>query len=72
MSGKLHDEDYKQFVPTVETAIKEKGKLRLLAKPVEPRLLVDHTTHVVIREDRLETRDQFQFTIERAGVSTIA
>lgn len=32
MSGKLHDEDYKQFVPTVETAIKANGKVRLLAQ----------------------------------------
>ena len=32
MSGKLHDEDYKQFVPTVEAAIKTHGKVRLLAQ----------------------------------------
>jgi hypothetical protein len=31
MSGKLHDEDYKVFVPTVEAAIKAHGKVRLLA-----------------------------------------
>jgi len=31
MSGKLHDEDYKHFVPTVEAAIKDHGKVRLLA-----------------------------------------
>lgn len=31
MSGKLHDEDYKLFVPVVETAIKAQGKVRLLA-----------------------------------------
>ena len=32
MSGKLHDEDYKHFVPTVEAAIKANGKVRLLAQ----------------------------------------
>jgi hypothetical protein len=31
MSGKLHDEDYKHFVPVVEEAIKNQGKVRLLA-----------------------------------------
>ena len=31
MSGKLHDEDYKLFVPVVEAAIKAQGKVRLLA-----------------------------------------
>ena len=32
MSGKLHDEDYKQFVPQIETAIAEGGKARVLAQ----------------------------------------
>jgi len=32
MSGKLHDEDYKHFVPTVEAAIKTSGKVRILAQ----------------------------------------
>ena len=32
LSGKLHDEDYKQFVPVVETAVKKYGKVRLLAQ----------------------------------------
>ncbi len=27
--GKLHDEDYKQFVPTIETVLTAEGKLRL-------------------------------------------
>jgi len=31
MSDKLHDEDYKLFVPVVEAAIKAQGKVRLLA-----------------------------------------
>lgn len=32
MTGKLHDEDYKQFVPVVEAAIQTQGKVRLLAQ----------------------------------------
>jgi hypothetical protein len=31
MSGKLHDEDYKKFVPLVDAAIAEQGKVRMLA-----------------------------------------
>ena len=31
LSGKLHDEDYHNFVPVVETAIAAHGKVRLLA-----------------------------------------
>ena len=31
MSGKLHDEDYKKFVPLVDAAIAQNGKVRLLA-----------------------------------------
>lgn len=32
LSGKLHDEDYKTFVPRVDAAIAEAGKVRLLAE----------------------------------------
>ena len=32
LSGKLHDEDYKHFVPIVEAAVKEHGKVRMLAQ----------------------------------------
>jgi hypothetical protein len=32
MSGKLHDEDYKMFVPLVDDAIAKSGKVRLLAQ----------------------------------------
>jgi hypothetical protein len=31
MSGKLHDEDYKKFVPLVDEAIAKEGKVRVLA-----------------------------------------
>jgi hypothetical protein len=32
MSGKLHDDDYKKFVPVVEAAVAAQGKIRLLAQ----------------------------------------
>lgn len=32
MSGKLHDADYKSFVPLVDAAIAKDGKVRLLAQ----------------------------------------
>jgi len=32
LSGKLHDEDYQNFVPLVDAAIAEEGKVRLLAE----------------------------------------
>jgi hypothetical protein len=32
LSGKLHDEDYKVFVPRIDEAIAEEGKIRLLAQ----------------------------------------
>lgn len=32
MSGKLHDEDYKMFVPLVDEAIAKQGKVRMLAQ----------------------------------------
>jgi len=32
LSGKLHDEDYKMFVPLVDAAVAKSGKVRLLAQ----------------------------------------
>ncbi len=32
LSGKLHDEDYKTFVPLVDAAIAKEGKVRILAQ----------------------------------------
>lgn len=32
MSGKLHDEDYKTFVPLIDDAVAKQGKVRLLAQ----------------------------------------
>jgi hypothetical protein len=31
MSGKLHDDDYKTFVPIVDQAVESQGKIRMLA-----------------------------------------
>jgi hypothetical protein len=35
LSGKLHDEDYHHFVPTVDSAIAAHGKIRMLAHFVD-------------------------------------
>ena len=35
LSGKLHDEDYRHFVPAVDAAIAAHGKVRLLAHFVD-------------------------------------
>jgi hypothetical protein len=32
LSGKLHDGDYKHFVPAIDTALAQHGKVRLLAQ----------------------------------------
>jgi hypothetical protein len=32
LSGKLHDEDYEDFVPIIDAAVAEHGKVRLLAQ----------------------------------------
>ncbi|HLN29696.1 MAG TPA: STAS/SEC14 domain-containing protein [Gemmataceae bacterium] len=32
LSGKLHDEDYKKFVPLIDAAVTKGGKIRLLAQ----------------------------------------
>ena len=32
LSGKLHDEDYKTFVPLVDAAIAKEGKIRIFAQ----------------------------------------
>ncbi|HMF17031.1 MAG TPA: STAS/SEC14 domain-containing protein [Gemmataceae bacterium] len=32
MSGKLHDEDYKNFVPLIDSVAAKEGKVRLLAQ----------------------------------------
>lgn len=46
-------------------------QLKLLAKPVEPRLIVDHASQLVFRDDQLRLRSIANFTIDRAGVFEI-
>lgn len=43
-------------------------RLKTQVKPVEPRLLVNHTLRVEIHEDQLKARSQLGFQIERAGL----
>lgn len=45
-----------------------KVRLQVLAKPVEPRLLVNHRTQLVFGDDELTTTSTVQYTVERAGV----
>ena len=42
--------------------------LKVLAKPVEPRLIVDHQSQFVFREDQLRLRANLSLTIDRAGI----
>ncbi len=42
--------------------------LKVLAKPVEPRLIVNQTSQLVFRDDQLRLRSVANFTIDRAGV----
>jgi SpoIIAA-like len=35
ISGKLHDEDYKHFVPVIDAAVAKSGKIRMLAQFVD-------------------------------------
>jgi hypothetical protein len=43
-------------------------RLTIAAKPVEPRLLVDHQADVTFTDDQLKLDSQFNYTVERAGV----
>ena len=45
-----------------------KFRLQLSARPIEPRLLVDHRTDLVFREEELQSTSRLQYTVERAGV----
>lgn len=42
--------------------------LTAAARPVEPRILVDHVAHVVFREDEVRLEAALNYTVERAGV----
>ena len=43
-------------------------RLKLLSKPVEPRLIVNHHSQLVFRDDQLRLRSILNYTIDRAGV----
>jgi len=43
-------------------------ELRLLAEPVEPRLLATRESRVQLREDDWETTEEFQLKVERSGL----
>ena len=51
---------YKYYSPNV--------RLRLLSKPVEPRLTVDHQSQLIFREDQLRLRSNLTYAVDRAGV----
>ncbi len=51
---------YKYYTPKV--------RLQVAVKPVEPRLLVEHRTQLVFRDDELQLVSQLQYTVEKAGV----
>ncbi len=38
------------------------------AKPVEPRIVVDHTANVILREDEVRLEAALNYSVERAGV----
>lgn len=42
--------------------------LKVLAKPVEPRLIVNQSSQLVFRDDQLRLRSVANFTIDRAGI----
>ena len=46
-------------------------RLKVLAKPVEPRLIVDHSSQLIFRDDQLRLRSVASFTIDRAGIFEI-
>jgi hypothetical protein len=48
LSGKLHDEDYKTFVPLVDQAISQEGKVRLLSEFHDFHGWDGHTGHIAI------------------------
>ncbi len=51
---------YKYYTP--------KFRLQVAVKSVEPRLLVEHRTQLVFRDDEVQLVSQLTYTVERAGV----
>jgi hypothetical protein len=46
-------------------------RLKLLSHPFLPRLIVDHLSHVIFREDQLRLRSTVNYMIDRGGVSEL-
>jgi putative transposase len=64
MSGELHDEDYKHFVPAVDAALKAHDKVRLLGLNrssfyYEPAQADPEDARLMARIDRLHTESPF-------------
>lgn len=45
-----------------------KFTLKVQAKPIEPRLIADHTATVAFLDDEIRTVSQLNYTVDRAGV----
>ncbi len=43
-------------------------RLKLLSKPVEPRVIINHHSQLVFRDDQLRLRSTLDYSIDRAGV----
>jgi hypothetical protein len=43
-------------------------QLKMVARPVEPRIQVDHPTRLVFSDDELRLKADLNYTVERAGV----
>jgi hypothetical protein len=42
--------------------------LTATARPIEPRIVVDHIAHVILREDEVRLEAALNYTVERAGL----
>lgn len=51
---------YKYYTPAFQ--------LKVLSKPVEARLIVDHRSQVVFRDDQISLKSTLNYSIDRAGV----
>lgn len=51
---------YKYYTPAFQ--------LKVLSKPVESRLVLDHRSQIVFRDDQISLKSTLNYTIDRAGV----
>ena len=51
---------YKYYTPAFQ--------LKVLSKPVEPRLVLDHRSQLVFRDDQISLKSTLNYSIDRAGV----